>query len=119
MKDFNKEKDVRKNRRSKRVRAKIVGSTKRPRACVKRSLRHITVQIIDDSKSHTLVSASDVELKSKKVSGVKIAKEVGLLAAKKAQDAKIKEIVFDRKGDKYHGRIKALADGLREGGLKF
>lgn len=119
MKDINKDKDIRKSRRSRKVRAKIFGTAKRPRASVKRSIKHISVQIIDDNKGHTLIATTDAELKNKKLSGVKIAKEVGLMAAKKAQNAKITEIVFDRKGNKYHGRVKALVDGLREGGLKF
>ncbi|XOU94519.1 MAG: 50S ribosomal protein L18 [Candidatus Kerfeldbacteria bacterium] len=119
MKDVNKDKDVRKSRRKRKVRAKVFGTKKRPRASVKRSLKHISVQIIDDDKGHTLISTTDIELKNKKLSGIKIAKEVGMTAAKKAKEAKITEIVFDRKGNKYHGRVKALAEGLREGGLKF
>ena len=86
---------------------------------VKRSLRHLNVQVIDDDKSNTIISASDMELKGKQGNGVDIAKQVGQLIAKKTLDKKIKQVVFDRKGFKYHGRVKALADGMREGGLEF
>lgn len=105
--------------RQKRVRAKISGTTKRPRLNVYRSLKHIFAQLIDDSVGKTIVSASDSEIKAKKGKKIDKAKEVGLLIAKKALDKKIDQAVFDRAGSKYHGRIKAVADGAREGGLKF
>ncbi len=106
-------------KRQKRIRAKIVGTKTTPRLNVFRGLKHINAQIIDDTTGKTLVAASDMELKSAK--GVKVdkAKEVGKLIAQKAKDKKISQVVFDRAGYKYHGRIKALAEGAREGGLKF
>jgi len=119
MRNYNKEKNQRKIRRANRVRAKVFGTAKRPRVAVKRSLRHLNVQVIDDEKSNTIISASDMELKGKQGNGVAIAKQVGQLIAKKILDKKIKQVVFDRKGFKYHGRVKALADGMREGGLEF
>ena len=106
--------------RHRRVRAKIYGTAKMPRLCVFRSAKHIYGQLIDDEKSQTLVSASDLELRIKKgKTKVEKAKEVGKLIAKKAQKLKIEKVVFDRGGYKYHGRVKALAEGAREGGLKF
>jgi len=119
MRNYNKEKNQRKIRRANRVRAKVFGTAGRPRVSVKRSLRHLHVQVIDDEKSNTIIAASDMELKGKKGNGVAIAKQIGLLVAKKVLDKKIKQVVFDRKGFKYHGRVKALADGMREGGLEF
>lgn len=105
--------------RKARIRAKITGDSIRPRLNVYRSLQHINAQIIDDQAGKTLVSASDLELKNKKLKKEDMAKEVGRLIAKKAQEKKIKNVVFDRGGFKFHGRIKALADGAREGGLEF
>ena len=119
MRDYNKEKNQRKITRANRVRAKVSGTAKRPRVSVMRSLRHMHVQVIDDEKSNTIIAVSDMELKGKKGNGVEIAKQVGQLVAKKVHDKKIKQIVFDRRGSKYHGRIKALAEGMREGGLEF
>jgi large subunit ribosomal protein L18 len=110
-------------RRHKRVRAKVTGRSKRPRLYVFRSNQHIYTQIIDDEKGKTIISASDQELKKSKTKSketkIDIAKEVGKLVAKKAMEKDIKEVVFDRGGYKYHGRVKALAEGAREGGLKF
>jgi large subunit ribosomal protein L18 len=105
-------------RRHKRVRSKIIGSTEKPRLCVFRSNSHIYGQLIDDSTGSTIVAASDMELK-KKDAKTSLSKEVGILLAKKAMEKKISEIVFDRGGYKYHGRVKALAEGAREAGLKF
>lgn len=119
MKNYNKEKNKKKQQRAKRVRAKIFGTADRPRVSVKRSLRHIKVQVIDDEKSNTILAASDTELKGKPASGTERAKQVGMLVAKKAQDKKIKKAVFDRKGYKYHGRVRSLAEGMREGGLEL
>lgn len=109
------------NRQSRRnrIRAKISGTAKIPRLSVYRSLSHIYAQLIDDAAAKTLASASDLEIKSKKGKKTDKAKEVGLLLAKKAQEHKISQAVFDRAGFKYHGRIKSLADGARAGGLKF
>lgn len=105
--------------RQKRTRAKISGSAKQPRLNVYRSLKHIFAQLIDDTIGKTIVSASDFEIKAVKGKKTDKAKEVGLLIAKKAQEKKISQAVFDRAGFKYHGRVKAVADGAREGGLKF
>jgi len=102
-------------RRHRRVRAKIFGKKEKPRLCVFRSQKHIYAQLIDDEKGKTIVSTSDLEMKKIKDK----AKEVGKLIAKKAKDLKIEKVVFDRGGYKYHGRVKALAEGARAGGLKF
>ena len=106
-------------RRHRGVRAKVSGTNKIPRLCVFRSSNHIYAQLIDDLKGKTLLSVSDIELK--KVSGKKVdvAKEVGKSIAEKAAEKKISKVVFDRGGFKYHGRVKSLAQGAREGGLKF
>ena len=96
------------------------GTKDRPRLFVFRSNQHIYVQLVDDDKAKILMSASDKEVKAKK--GEKkseVSKQVGKLIAKKAVEAKIGKVVFDRGGTIYHGRIKALADGAREGGLVF
>jgi len=106
-------------RRKARVRAKVFGTTKRPRLAVSRSLKHISAQIINDEVGQTLVWAGDLELKEKKMPKTDISKEVGKLLAKKAKAAKISKICFDRGSFPYHGRIKALAEGAREGGLEF
>ncbi|MDD5569033.1 MAG: 50S ribosomal protein L18 [Candidatus Pacebacteria bacterium] len=106
-------------KRHRSVRAKIAGSEKRPRVCVFRSNSHIYAQIIDDVKKVTILAANDSEMKAGKKSKVELAKAVGLALAVKAGEKKITEIIFDRGGYKYHGRVKALAEGLREGGLKF
>ena len=110
-------------RRHKRVRARISGTPERPRLNVFRSLDHIYAQVIDDEAGHTLVSASTVDrdLRSQVTDKNKTeaAKLVGELVAKRAQKAGIKQVVFDRGGYKYHGRIRALADGAREAGLEF
>jgi large subunit ribosomal protein L18 len=115
-----KEKIKRRERRKKRSREKTFGTKERPRLCVFRSLKHIYAQIVDDTEGKTLVSASDLELKEKKkLKKVEIAREVGRLIAKKAIKKKIEKVAFDKSGYKYHGKIKALAEGAREGGLKF
>lgn len=128
------------------MRAKIFGTPKTPRLCVFRSNQHIYAQLINDEKGETLASASDLELNEKRtntethrktekqkrpsVSSEKIsdsvflkkalvAYEVGKLVAQKANSKKIKKVVFDRGGYKYHGRVKAVAEGARKGGLKF
>lgn len=105
-------------RRHARVRSKMSGSASKPRLSVYRSLTHIYAQLVDDLTSKTLVSASDLELKTKAKKGERSV-EVGKLLAQKATKAGISEVVFDRGAYKYHGRVKALADGAREGGLKF
>lgn len=101
------------------IRSKIAGAAAKPRLCVFRSNNHIYAQLIDDNSRKTLVSVKDIEIDAKKKNKTAIAKEVGELLAKKASEKKIKEVVFDRGGYKYHGRVKALAEGAREGGLKF
>ncbi|MZQ74857.1 MAG: 50S ribosomal protein L18 [Peptoclostridium sp.] len=110
-------------KRHKRVRAKVAGTPERPRLSVFRSLNNIYVQIIDDVAGNTLVSASslDKEIKdSAESTGNKAAaKLVGQLAAKKALEKGIQEVVFDRGGYIYHGRVQEVAEGAREGGLKF
>lgn len=103
-----------------RVRVKVVGTTERPRLAVFKSLKHISAQIIDDIQKKTLVSASDLAVgKSKKSATMDIAKEVGKLIGKRAKEAKITTVVFDRGGHLYHGQVKALAEGAREEGLTF
>jgi len=106
-----------------RARQKLTGTPERPRLNVYRSLDHIYAQVIDDTVGNTIVSAStlDKELKDKldKTSNKEAAKLVGKLVAKRAQEKGIKEVVFDRGGYIYHGRVKELADAAREAGLKF
>jgi large subunit ribosomal protein L18 len=110
-------------KRRQRIRRKISGSEARPRLSVFRSTRHIYAQIVDDGKGQTLVAASTLsgELKDK-LSGLKkadAAKEVGKLLAAKAREKGISQVVFDRNGFIYHGRVKAVADSCRENGLEF
>ena len=106
--------------RHKRVRAVISGTPERPRLCVFRSEKHIYAQVIDDVAGKTLVSASTVEKDFTEYGGNKdAAKKIGLLIAERAKGAGIETVVFDRGGYIYHGRVQALADGAREGGLKF
>ncbi len=102
--------------RHNRVRAKVKGTTKRPRLVVFRSLQHIEVQLIDDSKGMTLASSHDRKLKGNKTTRAEM---VGSEIAKLAQNKKIKTVIFDRNGYKYHGRVKALAEAARAGGLIF
>ncbi|MDD2753611.1 MAG: 50S ribosomal protein L18 [Candidatus Portnoybacteria bacterium] len=119
MKNILKAKRIKRQFRAKRVRAKIFGSAERPRLCVFRSNQHVYAQLINDVKSATLAGASDLELKAGKKTKTESAKMVGQQLAKKALDLKIGQAVFDKGRYKYHGIIKALADGAREGGLKF
>lgn len=122
-----KEKRVRKQRRHSRVRARVKGTKERPRLCVYRSLRYIYAQLIDDMAGETLVSAYDKEIKPSASSGsseektkkTDLARETGKLLAKKASEKNIAEVIFDRGSCRYHGRVKALAEGARDGGLKF
>ena len=111
-------------RRRARVRKKVVGTDKRPRVCVFRSSKHIYAQVISDDQGKTLVAVStlsdplrDTEHKASK--GVALAKSVGLALAKLCKGKNIVDVVFDRNGFLYHGRVKAVADGAREGGLRF
>ena len=106
--------------RHKRVRGKISGTTACPRLCVYRSLKNIYAQIIDDETGVTLVSASTVDKDFNEYGGnVDAAKAIGLKIAEKAQAKNIKDVVFDRGGYLYHGRVRSLAEGAREGGLNF
>ena len=102
-----------------RIREKMAGTEERPRLNVYRSLNHIYAQVIDDAKGITVVSASSKASKLKTGGNIAAAKEVGKLVAERAQEKGIKKVVFDRGGYLYHGRIKALADAAREGGLNF
>lgn len=115
------EKQLKRMRRHQRVRAKIYGTKNRPRLCVFRSNKYIYAQLIDDDKGHTLVSVNTVEVSSqnKKLTKTQSSYEIGKLLAEKAKKKKITKVVFDRGGFKYHGRVKALAEGAREGGLMF
>ena len=114
---------TRRTARHLRVRRKVVGSSERPRVSVFRSLQNIYVQLIDDTQGSTLASASSLEntITGAKGSSLKIdvSKRVGSLIAKRAVEKGISAVVFDRGGYKYHGRVKALAEAAREGGLKF
>jgi len=100
-----------------RIRKTVTGTEERPRLCVFRSGKHMYAQVINDVNGNTLVSASSLGTKDK--SGVELAKQVGLDVAKAALAKNIKNVVFDRNGFIYHGRVKSLADGAREGGLNF
>ncbi|MGB9743118.1 MAG: 50S ribosomal protein L18 [Minisyncoccales bacterium] len=113
------EKQEKRYRRHKRIRAKVFGTTARPRLCVFRSSKHIYAQLINDEEGKVLAAASDNEIKKKIKGKIKIAEEVGHLIAQKAQKLKIAKVVFDRGGYQYHGRVKALAEGARQEGLKF
>lgn len=114
------QKQLKRKRRQKRTRAKIAGTGQVPRLSVFRSANHIYAQLIDDVKDKVLISLSDsasgIRQKGNKVS---LARTVGKLIGEKAQEKKIKKVVFDRAGYKYHGRVKALAEGAREAGLEF
>lgn len=125
-------KKEKRQKRHRKLRFKIKGTAKRPRLFIFKSLSHIYAQLIDDDKNKVLLSASDKDLKGDKKSEikedgkvVKMTKKVstafhlGELIAKKALDSKIDSVIFDRGGNIFHGRIKALADGARQGGLKF
>lgn len=106
--------------RHKKIRARISGTALRPRLCVFRSNKHIYAQVIDDDTNKSLFCISDLKIDSKKkATKTEMAKEIGKLTAKTAFEKNIKKVVFDRGGYKYHGRVKALAEGAREGGLKF
>ncbi len=135
------EKQKKQYRRHRRVRAKISGTSEVPRLSVFRSNKHIYVQLIDDERGQTFVAASDKEINPKpktqnsklklktqnlrekkenvRTGKVMVAYEVGKLIAERALEKNIKKVVFDRGGYKYHGRVKAVADGAREGGLEF
>ena len=108
-------------RRQIRGRKKVAGTSERPRLVVTRTTKHITVQVVDDLVGKTLASASTMEADVRSITGDKTAKarKVGELVAERAKSAGVEGVVFDRAGNKYHGRVAALADGAREGGLTF
>ncbi len=106
-------------RRQARGRKKIAGTSERPRLVVFRSSRHIQAQVVDDAAGVTLAAASSLELRSAAGDKSTKAKEVGKLVAERAKKAGVEHVVFDRAGNKYHGRIAALADSAREAGLGF
>lgn len=121
--DKAKEKRLARMRRHARVRKRVYGTPERPRLNVFRSLKHIQVQVIDDTRGHTLVAVStlDADVRPELAGKAKIgqAEVVGGLLAERALAAGIKQVVFDRGGYRYHGRVKALAEAAREGGLEF
>ena len=108
-------------RRQNRGRKTLFGSPERPRLVVTRSARHLVAQVVDDTRGVTLASASTMEAEVRAASGDKTskAKQVGTLVADRAKKAGVEQVVFDRAGNKYHGRIAALADAAREAGLGF
>ncbi len=114
-------KTVARKRRHTRVRKKVSGTAARPRLVVTRSTRHLFVQVVDDAVGKTLASASTMEGDVRSLEGDKSAKakKVGEIVAGRAKDAGVESVVFDRGGNKYHGRVAALAEGAREGGLAF
>jgi large subunit ribosomal protein L18 len=120
---FDSGKTINRKRRQERVRDRVRGTETRPRLCVFRSAKHIYAQVISDETGKTLVSASTMsaELKDGGTKGkkVEVAKKVGELVAKRCLERSISQVVFDRNGFLYHGRIRALADAAREAGLKF
>ena len=109
--------------RHRRVRQKVMGTIARPRLCVFRSLNHIRAQLIDDSRGHTLVSMSTLDSgirnKTDGIAKAKKAEMVGTFLAEKALNEGMKQVIFDRGGYKYHGRVKALAEAARKAGLEF
>jgi large subunit ribosomal protein L18 len=111
--------EQRRQRRHRRVRGRVQGSAGRPRLCVFRSSKGIYAQVIDDDAGVTLASASTLQLGGESGTKSERAAEVGKLVAQRAREAGIEKVVFDRGGYLYHGRVKALADGAREGGLEF
>ncbi|MBU0670804.1 MAG: 50S ribosomal protein L18 [Patescibacteria group bacterium] len=118
MKNIQIETKIRNERRAKRTRAKINGTEKKPRLSVFKSLKHISVQLIDDENKKTIVAATDLEIKEKGKK-TEIAAKVGKLIGEKAKAKGIETVIFDRGSRKYHGQIKALAEAARESGLKF
>ncbi|MBT2532110.1 50S ribosomal protein L18 [Arthrobacter sp. ISL-48] len=117
----NKSKSASRSRRQLRIRKRISGTAVRPRLVVNRSARHVFVQVVDDTKGLTVASASTLEADLRAFDGDKTAKakRVGELVAERAKAAGVEAVVFDRGGNKYHGRIAAVANGAREGGLSL
>lgn len=117
---FGKGKKVARLRRHARLRKHISGTPERPRLVVTRSNRHMVAQVVDDTKGITLVSASTIaDLDGFEGTKVEASRKVGEIVAQKAKDAGITKVVFDRGGNKYHGRVAAVAEGAREGGLEL
>jgi large subunit ribosomal protein L18 len=116
-----KSKSSQRARRHNRLRKRVEGSAERPRLVVTRSARHVFVQVVDDSKGHTLASASTLEADLRTFDGDKTAKarKVGELVAERAKKAGVDAVVFDRGGNRYAGRVAAIAEGAREGGLEL
>ena len=117
------QRSIGRTRRKERVRKKVLGTDARPRVCVFRSHKHLYAQVISDDHGMTLASvstlSSDLAEQAKKNRGVEVAKQVGLALAKVCKGKNITRVVFDRNGFLFHGRVKAVADGAREGGLEF
>jgi large subunit ribosomal protein L18 len=113
--------DAARERRHLRVRKRIAGTAERPRLVVTRSSRHMVAQVVDDTRGHTLASASTMEVDLRGLDGDKTvkARRVGELLAERARAAGVDAVVFDRGGNRYHGRVAAVADGAREGGLSL
>ncbi|MEV4648733.1 MULTISPECIES: 50S ribosomal protein L18 [Saccharopolyspora] len=120
-KDISTKRRLARAKRHTRLRKKILGTAERPRLVVTRSLRNITAQVIDDTKGHTVASATSLESELRGFEGDKkaVATKVGELVAARAKDAGVEKVVFDRGGNAYHGRVAALADAARDGGLEF
>jgi large subunit ribosomal protein L18 len=116
-----KSKSSQRARRHNRLRKRVIGSAERPRLVVTRSARHMFVQVVDDSKGHTVASASTLEADLRTFDGDKTAKarKVGELVAERAKKAGVDAVVFDRGGNRYAGRVAAIAEGAREGGLSL
>jgi large subunit ribosomal protein L18 len=116
-----KSKSSQRARRHDRLRKRVIGSAERPRLVVTRSARHVFVQVVDDTKGHTVASASTLEADLRTFSGDKTAKarKVGELVAERAKKAGVDAVVFDRGGNRYAGRVAAIAEGAREGGLSL
>ncbi len=112
------EREINRQKKKIRIRKTVKGTEERPRLCVFRSNKHVYAQVINDVTGQTLVSTSSLKL-DEKVTGVDMAKKIGQEIAKIAVQKKIKDVVFDRNGYIYHGQVKALAEGAREGGLNF
>ncbi|MDI2029035.1 50S ribosomal protein L18 [Saccharopolyspora sp. TS4A08] len=120
-KDISTKRRLSRAKRHTRLRKKILGTAERPRLVVTRSLRNITAQVIDDTKGFTVASATSLESELRGFEGDKkaVATKVGELVAARAKDAGVEKVVFDRGGNAYHGRVAALADAARDGGLEF
>ena len=120
-KDISTKRRLSRAKRHTRLRKKILGTAERPRLVVTRSLRNITAQVIDDTKGVTVASATSLESELRGFEGDKkaVATKVGELVAARAKDAGVEKVVFDRGGNAYHGRVAALADAARDGGLEF